>query len=500
MPSKISEFDFPAFNKNIILALSIIVIVIFWALYANFSKYNLDTYRDMLENYSWGIRWQWGNSKHPPVFGWITAAWFEIFPRTNLAYRFLSSINIGISLALMLMISNRYLNKNQQLATLAAALGMPLLGFVALDYNANSAMIPFWAASFLFYLRILEKRRLVDGLALGLFAGLAMLVKYHSAVLLLAIFIHSIADKDVRPLWRTSAPWTAAVAFGIVVMPHVIWLLDNTFSSIRFAALDQGDRGIGNITFRQVEFFIAQLLYALPGLAILGLYRRPKDGFPLFDFAQFGMLGRMSKGRALLAVGLLPVPLTMALGLILWVPLTSNWSAPFFIFTPILLVLLLSKTIADKHWWTGPAFILLFSAVLLALSPLIRSSILSAARHNTVLPIIDIVRTAETLWETEVGTELAYVGGDSELSYGSSFYVESRPYSISGATFENRRWIDADVLQRMGHMVLCFRPNCADRQQKAADYDLVREFTVPAIEGAGGPQDYKISAYLKLPK
>ncbi|MEM8541484.1 MAG: glycosyltransferase family 39 protein, partial [Pseudomonadota bacterium] len=176
MPSKKSEIDFPVINKNIALTLSLIVIVIFWALYANFSKYNLDTYRDMLENYSWGIRWQWGNSKHPPVFGWITAAWFEIFPRTNLAYRFLSSINIGVSLALMLLISSRYLNKNQQLATLAVALGLPLLGFVALDYNANSAMIPFWVASFLFYLRVLEKPNLIDGLALGLFAGLAMMV------------------------------------------------------------------------------------------------------------------------------------------------------------------------------------------------------------------------------------------------------------------------------------------------------------------------------------
>ncbi|MEM9574354.1 MAG: glycosyltransferase family 39 protein [Pseudomonadota bacterium] len=480
--------------------MSLIIVVIFWALYANFSKYNLDTYRDMLENYSWGIRWQWGNSKHPPVFGWITAAWFEIFPRTNLAYRFLSSINIGVSLALMLLISSRYLNKNQQLATLAVALGLPLLGFVALDYNANSAMIPFWAASFLFYLRVLEKPNLIDGLALGLFAGLAMMVKYHSAVLLLAIFIHSIADKEVRTLWRTPAPWAAAIAFGIAVMPHITWLFENTFSSIRFAALDQGARDFGNIIFRQAEFFVAQFLYALPGLIILGLYRRPKDGFPLFDFAQFGVLGHTAKGRALLVVGLLPVPLTMTLALVLWVPLTSNWLAPVFIFTPILLVLLLSKTIADKRWWTGPAFILVFSVVLLALSPLIRSSILSAARHNTVLPIIDIVRTAETLWDEEAANELAYVGGDAELSYGSSFYVKSRPYSISGEAFESRRWINAADLESSGHMVLCFRPQCAERQQRNANFDLVREFTIPAVKGAGGPQEYKISAYLKLPK
>ncbi|MEM8540584.1 MAG: hypothetical protein AAGF25_06480, partial [Pseudomonadota bacterium] len=80
------------------------------------------------------------------------------------------------------------------------------------------------------------------------------------------------------------------------------------------------------------------------------------------------------------------------------------------------------------------------------------------------------------------------------------FYVESRPYSISGAAFESRRWINAADLESSGHMVLCFRPQCAERQQRNANFDLVREFTIPAVEGAGGPQEYKISAYLKLPK
>lgn len=487
-------------NKNLVLSLLLIVITLFWAFYGTWSQYNLDLYRDMLENHSWGIRWQWGNSKHPPLFGWITAIWFEMFPRTNLAYKFLSSFNITISLILMLLISRRFLDKDQQLAALAVALGLPLLGFGALNYNANSAMLPFWGAVFLFYLRIIEKPSLANGLALGLFAGLAMLAKYHSAVLLIAIFLHSIADKQVRPLWRSPATWAAAVAFALVVLPHIVWLAGNQFSSFRFAASEQGSTSIGNIAYRQAEFFIAQFFYALPGLCVLALYRRPKDGLPLFDFPQFRPLYATSAGRALLAAGLLPVPLTMALGLAFWSPLTSNWSVPFFIFTPILLVLLLPKQIANVKWWTSPLFVLVFSALLLALSPAIRSTIISQAKLNSVLPISDIAVEAEALWNKETGSALAYVGGDSELSYGSSFYATARPYSISGSSFDERSWIDTTDLQRAGFMVLCFRTQCAKAQQAAGDADIVRELIIPAIEGAGGPAEYKVSVFIRLPK
>lgn len=487
-------------GKNWALLVCLAAITVFWAFYGVMSQYNLDLYRDMLENYSWGIRWQWSNSKHPPLFGWVTAIWFELFPRTNLAYKFLSAFNISVSLGIMLMISKRYLDKDQQFAALAVALALPLLGFGSLTYNANSAMLPFWAATFLFYLRILEKQRLADFLAAGLFAGLAMLTKYHSAVLLLAIFIHSIADREVRPLWRSWMPWAAASVFIVVLLPHILWLSGNKFGPIRFAALDQGARDVGNVLFALAEFPIAQILYAVPGLLVLGLYRRPKDGYRLLDFPQFSALRQTPAGRALLAVGFLPTLLTMILGLVLWVPLTSNWSVPFFIFAPILLVLLLPKPIANRKWRTAPGFIVCFIVSLIALSPLIRSTIIAEARQQSVLPIIDIAIAAEDLWNKETGVPLAFVGGESTLSYGASFYAASRPYSISGANFTARNWIDGDDLERAGFMVLCSRPQCVKSQQSNSDIDVTKKLIVPAIDGAGGPEEYEVFVFISLPK
>ncbi len=71
--------------------------VLFWTAYSTQTQYNLDGYGDMVENYGWGIGWQWGYSKHPPLFGWITAAWFELFPRTDSAYYLLSAVNAQLA-------------------------------------------------------------------------------------------------------------------------------------------------------------------------------------------------------------------------------------------------------------------------------------------------------------------------------------------------------------------------------------------------------------------
>ena len=102
--------------------------VVFWTLYTDWSQYNLDQFGDMPENYAWGIRWQLGNPHHPPLFGWITAAWFLVFPRTDFAYHALAAANIALSLLVMLQIAKRYLGASQLVLSVAVALVLPLLG------------------------------------------------------------------------------------------------------------------------------------------------------------------------------------------------------------------------------------------------------------------------------------------------------------------------------------------------------------------------------------
>jgi 4-amino-4-deoxy-L-arabinose transferase-like glycosyltransferase len=472
---------------------------VFWTLYADWSQYNLDQFGDMLENYAWGIRWQLGNPHHPPLFGWITAAWFLVFPRTDVAYHTLGAANIAASLLVMLQIAKRYLDASQLVLSIAVALALPLLGFMSITYNANSAMTPFWALTVLAYLRVLERRRPADAFLLGVFAALAMLAKYYSAVLLLALLVHSIVDRETRPLWQTRLPLIALGAFALVLLPHVVWLVENDFAPFVFAVAEQGDRTVANIAYREVEFATAQILYGLPGLAVLGLYRRPRDGCPLFDLRQFMTLAETQSGRALLAAGLLPVPLTMILGLVLWVPLTSNWSVPFFIFTPILLILLLPKRLADRRPRTAPVFAAIFMAVLLALTPVIRNAIMAQGRNHAALPVAEIAAKADAIWREQTDKPLKFVGGDAILSHGMAFYSAFQPHAIRGADFEARGWIEPGAVERSGAMVLCLTPTCVDEAISRQAGAIRKQVAVAAPAGSTA-DTFDVTVLLRVPK
>jgi 4-amino-4-deoxy-L-arabinose transferase-like glycosyltransferase len=483
-----------------VVALALIVgATVFWTVYPHLTQLNLDAYIDMLENHAWGIRWQWGNPNHPPLFGWLTAAWFEIFPRTDLSYRLLAALNIGAGLGLMVLIARRFLTPSEQAAAVMVALVMPPLGFLAFTYNANSAMLPFWAGTILFYLRVIERRRMADAALLGAFAGAAILSKYFAAVLLLALLGHALSNRQTRAILASPIPVVAAIVFLLVVGPHLLWLFGNGFSSVVFATRKQGDASIVALMRSQIEFLIAQPLYALPGLAVLGLLRRPNDGSPWFDRRAIAAAFGSTSGKLLLWTGLATVPLTMALALVLQVPLTSNWSLPIFSVVPIVLTLLLPRPVAERMrgWTIGLS--IGFMVLMLALSPLIRSQILERAHANNALPLRALAEASGALWSDGVDEDVAFVAGHRFYAMAASFYLPSRPHFLEGPDIARQPWAQGDPLARSGVLVICGSPadTCIEPWQSDADWRVEPLGTaeIPAVPGAGGPPSYPLLAF-----
>ncbi|MEL6436462.1 MAG: glycosyltransferase family 39 protein, partial [Pseudomonadota bacterium] len=316
----------------------VVTAAVFWAFFTNIANYNLDSYRDMLQNHGWGIRWQWGNSSHPPLFGWITAAWFEVFPRTNLAYRFLASINLALSLCIILLLARRVIEPKRQVVMVAVAILLPLLGFQAQIYNANSAMLPFWALTAYLYVISIERPTALRLAALGFAAALAMLAKYHSAVLLMALTAHAFWFQPARMVLLSPRLLWVIAGFAPLAAMHVHWLFANDFAPIVFAAAEQGETTISNIAFRQIEFFAAQIIYALPGLLALAVLWRPRDTVLSDARAAAAAFFVTATGSVALFVVVGSVVFTMLLGILVWSPLTANWSLPVFLFVTLVFV------------------------------------------------------------------------------------------------------------------------------------------------------------------
>lgn len=463
----------------------------FWTVFPLLSQVGFDSYGDFFENYVWGIRWQWGNDKHPPLFGWTVAVWFEVFHRNELNYWLLASLNLTISLALMVLIARRFLNEKQQDCTLLLALFMPLLGFQAIRYNANAAMLPYWAATILFYLRLYEKPRMLDAAFLGFVAALAMLSKYFAATLIVSLFIHAMTVPHMRSLVFGRFGIVATIVFCAVLLPHIGWLIDNNFQPFVFAASEQGDSSVGNILYRQAAFFIAQIVYVIPGFFALAFFRSFEERLQVFNFSHVPKLLAEPKIRIILWVFIVPIIAAMLLALLIWTPLTSNWSLPIHIVAPLLVVLFLPVEKFELKPRTTSALFVLFCSVALIATPFLKKADLAEASGISVIPHAALAEQADDIWQTEGNGPLLAYGGDLFPAYGMAFYTTGKKQIIQGSDFSRSPWLNPDEFKNEALLIICAEAECAQAwRENGWQLDRLPDLQADALDGAGGPSRY----------
>src|SRR5919199_1480538 len=106
-----------------------------WSLYAALSKGNLDNYGDMAESFAWGQEWQLGYHKHPPVYAWIAALWFRVFPTEDAAFFTLAMVNAAVGLAAVWRLAGGFVESRSRVMAPLALGFCPVYKFYAFRYN-----------------------------------------------------------------------------------------------------------------------------------------------------------------------------------------------------------------------------------------------------------------------------------------------------------------------------------------------------------------------------
>lgn len=184
-------------------ALTLLCYVALWTLYGVFSKGAQDIHFDMAEAFAWSRELAIGFAKHPPLSAVAVAAWFAVFPATDWAYYLLSMANAGLALWLIWRLAGDYVDDGKRAVGLALITLLPFFNFHALKFNANTVLLPTWAATTLFFLRSYETRSLRYAALAGFAAALAMLGKYWSIVLLAGLALAALLDSRRRDYFRS---------------------------------------------------------------------------------------------------------------------------------------------------------------------------------------------------------------------------------------------------------------------------------------------------------
>jgi 4-amino-4-deoxy-L-arabinose transferase-like glycosyltransferase len=407
-----------------------------WMLFWEVSTASVDVHFDASEAVVWAQHFAFGY-KHPPLTGWLFAAWFSVFPRQQWAMNLLTVATSAVALAVSWRLLRDHLDKNRALLGLFALMLIPLYDVKAEVLNANTVMIPVWAATLLFYLRARRGLGPVDAFLAGVFASLTMLGKYWAVFLFAGMAVASLAGPGVRRFWRSPAPYAMAAGAAIVLAPHVWWMLTQSGASVQFAESVVNRMPFGVALAKSANYFAGSVAY------IIG---------PLIFFAA------LRPNRAMLADTVWPteelrrqawilllVPLVLPALVNLAVPyrLTAAWTSPNWALLPIVLygsrALLIDERATAR---AGLATLAVTLAVLIA-SPVIASVRLT----NGPDPYRPHFQQVADIGERLAGQPVALIWGSEGIVSGLPFYLpKARPLTIGPLSAEGRAAIAAHGL------------------------------------------------------
>lgn len=437
-------------TRTLIWLLPIHAIV--WTVAAWLSRGNLDTPGDMIENYVWGIEWQAGYAKHPPLFAWITAAWFRFLPHTDIAYFALSALNAMIGLLGIVAFSGRFVTRRLAVVAGIAMAVSPLYSNLAIKFNANSVLLSVWPWTAYFFVRYMHTRSWRSAIALGALAAVAVLGKYFSVVLLIALLLAVL----VRPAWRGclfERHILLVVAAGAAVLaPHVHWLAINHFPT--FAYADERTGG----TF-------------LAAVARFGVYTLAQMGYLALSFAVTLLLvrGRRTQAARLMVTSIVKPSLNPDLWWLAFGPLVvvgviavlsrtqmaSVWGmAQWFAIVPLWLAVLDRARFSFKPEWAVRTLACYWLVVLFAAAAV---GYIGALRNtdDAAEPRAELAHAAHALWNQRFQHDIPVAAGSDHEAQSIAFYSDGHTRYWNMSNPDSTPWLSIVDLKRHGALFVC---------------------------------------------
>src|SRR6202012_2543461 len=180
--------------------LYVIAQVVIWTLLPFFISISLplDVVSDGL---GWGHEWQLGYFKHPPLPSWAVEASFQAMG--DMGPFLLSQLAIAVTGLFVLALGREIMGERKAAIGTILLAGVYYFSVPSAEWNHNVAQMPVWAAmTFLFY-KALRDGRLQWWLLLGLAAGIGLMTKYSTGILMAVMLLYLLSSREGRARFLT---------------------------------------------------------------------------------------------------------------------------------------------------------------------------------------------------------------------------------------------------------------------------------------------------------
>lgn len=264
-------------DANALFYMALAAYVVLWMLYFTIANAPVDIHFDLSEASLWARQFAFGY-KHPPMTAWIFFLWFQVFPRADWAAYLLAVTTVAVTFLVIWRLLRDYLDDQRALVGIAALMLIPLFTFQASRFNANTVIMPFWAAALLFYLRARRNLTTVDAVLAGAFVALSFMGKYWAIFLIAGMAIASLIGSGTRRFWRSPAPYLMAASAAIVVAPHLYWFATERAHDAREFMTESvmTNDSIGTALVRSISYLFGAVGYGIVPLVFLASLRPGK--------------------------------------------------------------------------------------------------------------------------------------------------------------------------------------------------------------------------------
>src|ERR1700681_269656 len=423
-----------------------------WLLFLMIAYLSGDLHPDVLETWSLGRNFAWGNAKHPPLMGWVAHAWTLVFPLTDWSFQLLAMTNAAVALWAIDLIARRFVQADKRAVVLLLLMLLPVYQFHAQRFNANAVLLAIWPLATYCFLRSFETREIRWAVAAGATAALAMLGKYYSVFLIGSFVFAAICHPQRRAYFTSWAPWVSLVTLFTALLPHLNWLAVNGAPPVVYALTRHTGKDFAPALLEAVVFVLGvAMILAVPAATwALMAQDRIKNFSEDFWAMHSGLLLLFLVSLGTIAF---PAITTVALG----ADMPPLWALQGLFLFVILIVCGASYPI-ERFCSVNLAVAVIGIAVVAVVvaAPLHafyrNSHPLHEGRNFFSQAATELTRR----WHEQSDSALAAVGGDDGLALAAAFYSPDHPVYQSPLVYPHTETSPREASFSRGWAALCY--------------------------------------------
>ena len=191
---------------------------------------------DEAQYWRWSTAFDWGYYSKPPMIAWAIGLTTSLFGDAEWAIRISSPVFHMLTGVFVYATGARLWSVRAGVYAGLTYLLMPGVWLSSLLMTTDVLLLFFWSAGLYLFARFRSTPNVLLGGALGLVIALGFLSKYAMIYFLIGTAIAFVFDKPTRSAFLSLAGGLVVLAFGLAMLPHILWSQANGFETIGHTA------------------------------------------------------------------------------------------------------------------------------------------------------------------------------------------------------------------------------------------------------------------------